>query len=93
MKSHFSRTVERIATTQAAQFFRRTILKLLYILNTEKKLLTMSSGKGEQSGKSGVIWINKEKGSEPVGIVMIENSPVSPIRVLLHPKQDGKIHR
>jgi predicted aconitase with swiveling domain len=62
-------------------------------LNTEKKLLTMSSGKGEQSGSRGVIWINKEKGSEPVGIVMIENSPVSPIRVLLHPKQDGKIHR
>jgi hypothetical protein len=56
----------------------------------------MSSGKGEKSGKigkSGVIWINTKEGSEPFGIVMIENSQVSPIRVLLHPKKDGKIHR
>jgi hypothetical protein len=41
----------------------------------------MSSGKGEKSGKSGVIWINTKEGSEPFGIVMIENSQVSPIRV------------
>jgi hypothetical protein len=65
------------------------------VLTTElpKEALTMSSGKGEKSGKSGVIWINTKEGSEPFGIVMIGNSQVSPIRVLLHPKKDGKIHR